>query len=71
VIREEILVGVKPGGNVREIGDRAEAIAAGIKLLGANDVLVIAGKGHESGQIVGDKTLPFDDTEVARKALAP
>jgi len=68
-IRQAILGGCKPGPDLREIGDRAEAIAAGINRLGPNDVLVIAGKGHESGQIIGDKTLPFDDAEVARKVL--
>lgn len=49
-----------------EIGDRREAIAAAIAALGPGDVLCIAGKGHEQGQIVGDKTLPFDDAAVAR-----
>ncbi len=53
-----------------EIGDRAEAIAAAIASLASGDLLVIAGKGHETGQIVGDKVLPFDDRQVARAALA-
>ncbi len=52
-----------------EIGDRGEAIARAIVGLGEGDVLVIAGKGHETGQIVGDRVLPFDDREVARAAL--
>ena len=60
---------VVPGPTVREIGDRAAAIAEGIASMGKNDVLIIAGKGHESGQIVGDITHPFDDAEVARKVL--
>ncbi|MFM9844950.1 MAG: UDP-N-acetylmuramoyl-L-alanyl-D-glutamate--2,6-diaminopimelate ligase [Dongiaceae bacterium] len=64
-IRAEILAGCK---NAREIGDRAEAIRAAVGALSAGDILVIAGKGHETYQIVGDKTLPFDDAEVARKA---
>ena len=64
-IRAAVLGGA-PGA--REIGDRAEAIAAGIAMLGAQDVLLIAGKGHETGQIVGDRVLPFDDVEVARRA---
>ena len=38
-------------------------------MLGAGDALVIAGKGHETGQIVGDRTLPFSDAEAARAAL--
>ncbi|MGE3622446.1 MAG: UDP-N-acetylmuramoyl-L-alanyl-D-glutamate--2,6-diaminopimelate ligase [Bdellovibrionales bacterium] len=69
LIRKEILAGAATGPDLREIGDRAEAIAAGIQRLQNGDVLIIAGKGHESGQIVGDKTLPFDDAEVARRVL--
>jgi UDP-N-acetylmuramoyl-L-alanyl-D-glutamate--2,6-diaminopimelate ligase len=64
-IRAEILAG---SGNAREIGDRAEAIRTAVAALSAGDILVIAGKGHETYQIVGDKTLPFDDADVARKA---
>lgn len=67
-IRKQILAGCKKG-DVQESGDRAEAIAAGIKRLGPGDALVIAGKGHESGQQVGDKILPFDDITVARNLL--
>jgi len=52
-----------------EIGDRAEAIRAGVAMLGPGDALVIAGKGHEIGQIVGDTTLPFSDAEAARAAM--
>lgn len=66
-IRAEILAGC-PGA--REIGDRAQAIEAAIRDLGAGDVLVIAGKGHETGQIVGDEVRPFDDAAVARAAVA-
>ena len=51
-----------------EIGDRAEAIAHALSGLAAGDVLVIAGKGHETGQTIGDRVLPFDDAEVARTA---
>ena len=53
-----------------EIGDRREAIGAAIAALRPGDVLVVAGKGHESGQIVGRETLPFDDVVVAREAIA-
>jgi UDP-N-acetylmuramoyl-L-alanyl-D-glutamate--2,6-diaminopimelate ligase len=53
-----------------EIGDRRGAIRAAIHELRAGDVLVVAGKGHESGQIVGDRVLPFDDALEARGALA-
>jgi UDP-N-acetylmuramoyl-L-alanyl-D-glutamate--2,6-diaminopimelate ligase len=54
----------------REVGDRAAAIDAAIRDLGAGDVLVIAGKGHETGQIVGDDVRPFDDVAVARAVVA-
>ncbi len=50
-----------------EIGDRRAAIAAGLGDLGAGDVLVVAGKGHEQGQIVGQKVFPFDDASVIRE----
>jgi UDP-N-acetylmuramoyl-L-alanyl-D-glutamate--2,6-diaminopimelate ligase len=50
-----------------EIGDRREAIATAIAELAPSDLLVIAGKGHEAGQIIGTETYPFDDTEVARE----
>lgn len=52
-----------------EIGDRASAIRHGISLLGPKDCLIIAGKGHEQGQIVGDKIIPFSDVDQARAAL--
>jgi UDP-N-acetylmuramoyl-L-alanyl-D-glutamate--2,6-diaminopimelate ligase len=52
-----------------EIGDRRQAIAAAIGGLDRGDILVIAGKGHETGQIVGGAILPFDDAAVAREAL--
>jgi UDP-N-acetylmuramoyl-L-alanyl-D-glutamate--2,6-diaminopimelate ligase len=53
-----------------EIGDRREAIHAAIDNLEPGDVLVIAGKGHESGQVIGKETLPFDDVAVATEAIA-
>jgi UDP-N-acetylmuramoyl-L-alanyl-D-glutamate--2,6-diaminopimelate ligase len=65
-IRAAILAGC-PGA--REIGDRAEAIAAGIAELREGDVLVVAGKGHEQGQIVGRDVLPFDDADTIRRIL--
>jgi len=52
-----------------EIGDRAAAIAQGIAQLGPNDGLVIAGKGHENGQIIKGEVIPFNDADVARRAL--
>jgi len=65
-IRAQILAGAR---HAREIGDRAEAILAGSRLLGAGDVLLVAGKGHETGQIVGDKVIPFSDHDVVRALL--
>ena len=67
-IRAAILSAAK---GAREIGDRAEAIRAAIAGLQAGDALLIAGKGHETGQIVGDHVLPFSDHEAVATALAP
>jgi UDP-N-acetylmuramoyl-L-alanyl-D-glutamate--2,6-diaminopimelate ligase len=67
VIRAEILAA---SPKLTEIGDRAKAIRHAVGLLGAGDVLVVAGKGHETGQIIGDRTLPFSDQDVVRAAIA-
>ena len=53
-----------------EIGDRGIAIHAAVEMLKAGDVLCVAGKGHETGQIVGDTVLPFSDHEAVAAALA-
>ncbi|NEU11849.1 UDP-N-acetylmuramoyl-L-alanyl-D-glutamate--2,6-diaminopimelate ligase [Methylobacterium sp. BTF04] len=53
-----------------EIGDRAEAIRTAVRSLAPGDVLVVAGKGHETGQIVGTSVLPFSDHDVLRAAIA-
>ena len=66
-IRQEMLAEAR---GAQEIGDRGAAIATAVAALGPGDVLVIAGKGHESGQIVGGQILPFDDREVARTAIS-
>ena len=66
-IRAAILAAAK---GARDIGDRAEAIRTAIAGLQPGDALLIAGKGHETGQIVGDRTLPFSDHEAAAAALA-
>lgn len=66
-IRAEILATAK---GAREIGDRAAAIRAAIEELEDGDALLIAGKGHETGQIVGGQVLPFSDHEAVAAALA-
>jgi UDP-N-acetylmuramoyl-L-alanyl-D-glutamate--2,6-diaminopimelate ligase len=65
-IRAEILAA---SPRLTEIGGRAEAIRHAVGLLKAGDVLVVAGKGHETGQIIGDRTLPFSDQDVVRAAI--
>jgi UDP-N-acetylmuramoyl-L-alanyl-D-glutamate--2,6-diaminopimelate ligase len=67
-IRAAILRAAK---GARDIGDRAEAIRTAIAALEPGDALLIAGKGHETGQIVGDRTLPFSDHDAVASALAP
>ena len=52
-----------------EIGDRRTAVAAGVRMLRAGDVLLVAGKGHEAGQIVGDEVIPFSDHDAVAAAL--
>jgi len=54
-----------------EIGDRAEAIRTAIAALQPGDALLIAGKGHETGQIVGERTLPFSDHDAVAAAISP
>jgi UDP-N-acetylmuramoyl-L-alanyl-D-glutamate--2,6-diaminopimelate ligase len=66
-IRRAILAAC-PGAD--EIPDRRRAIRAAVARLGAGDVLVLAGKGHERTQIVGTEARPFDDAAEARAALA-
>lgn len=58
------------GVSVMEIGDRAEAILRGVDALTAGDALLIAGKGHETGQVIGTDVYPFDDVEQASVAVA-
>ena len=66
-IRKMVMEGAP---HATEIGARREAIGAAIALAGAQDIVLIAGKGHEQGQIVGDLVLPFDDVSVAREMAA-
>jgi UDP-N-acetylmuramoyl-L-alanyl-D-glutamate--2,6-diaminopimelate ligase len=69
-ILAEIQAGVRGAAHVRTIVDRTQAIGAAIAACGEGDALLIAGKGHETYQILGARTIPFDDRQVARDALA-
>jgi len=66
-IRRAILASA---AGAQEVADRGEAIAFAIDMLQPDDLLVLAGKGHERGQIVGGVTYPFDDAQIARAAAA-
>ena len=66
LIRRAVMEGCP---NAQLIGDRAQAISEGISQLQKGDCLVVAGKGHESGQIIGTKTIPFNDADVVREIL--
>ena len=67
-IRAEVMAGAGP--EATEVGDRAEAILRGVDALQPGDALLIAGKGHETGQIIGSDVFPFDDAEQASVAVA-
>lgn len=67
-IRQEILVGCNQN-KVIEIADRFMAINQAVKMLGANDILILAGKGHEKYQIIGDKKIVFDEEQIVKNAL--
>jgi len=66
-IRSAIMAGA-PGAT--EVGGRREAIAEAIRIARDGDIVLVAGKGHETGQIIGDRVLPFDDALVARECAA-
>ncbi len=67
IVRAEIMTGAR---GATEIGDRREAIQAGVAMLGQGDVLLVAGKGHETGQYVMGEVLPFSDHAVVAEELA-
>jgi UDP-N-acetylmuramoyl-L-alanyl-D-glutamate--2,6-diaminopimelate ligase len=73
-IIDEIAAGIETAGSRAEapvaLPDRREAIGRAVAEARAGDVVVIAGKGHETYQLIGGAVLPFDDREVARAALA-
>jgi UDP-N-acetylmuramoyl-L-alanyl-D-glutamate--2,6-diaminopimelate ligase len=66
-IRADILAGAR---GATEVAGRREAIAEAIRIARAGDIILLAGKGHETGQIVGNRVLPFDDALVARECAA-
>jgi UDP-N-acetylmuramoyl-L-alanyl-D-glutamate--2,6-diaminopimelate ligase len=69
-IRKAVIAGIESaGGKGRDVGDRRKAIEYAIEKAKPDDVILVAGKGHEEGQIVGDDVLPFDDREVVKEAL--
>ena len=68
-IIDDILAGTKVENDVQVILDRGNAIHSAIQSLGEEEALLIAGKGHETSQVIGTKTLPFSDIEVALNAL--
>lgn len=68
-IAAEILAGCDRPGDMRYVPDRREAIRYALSLAGPDDVVVIAGRGHETQQTVGDERLPLDDRDVARRYL--
>ena len=70
-IRAAVMRGAREGdAQVMEVADRAEAILRGVHALGPGDALLICGKGHETGQVVGDDVFPFDDCEQASVAVS-
>jgi UDP-N-acetylmuramoyl-L-alanyl-D-glutamate--2,6-diaminopimelate ligase len=66
LIRQQILKGCP---SALEIGDRKAAIEHAIQGLGADDILIVAGKGHEKHQIIGSQKIPFDDMQVVSEYL--
>ncbi len=68
-ILDEIVQGVPSGRAVERVLDRRAAIYDAVGAADAGDVVLVAGKGHEPGQIVGDRVEPFDDRTVARAAI--
>jgi len=66
-IRSDIMAGA---AGAIEVAGRKEAIARALEMAGAGDIVLLAGKGHETGQIIGDRVLPFDDALVARECAS-
>jgi UDP-N-acetylmuramoyl-L-alanyl-D-glutamate--2,6-diaminopimelate ligase len=67
-IIRDIVAGLPPGTAYEVVPDRLEAITRALRSAGADDVVLIAGKGHEAVQIFADRTIPFDDRDVVRES---
>ncbi len=67
-IRRSIIAG--QDGEIHDIADRRDAMAHAVQAMRVGDVLVVAGKGHEQGQIYGDQTVAFDDVTELQKILS-
>ena len=65
-IRDDIKKGIQ-NTLIKEISNRKQAISEAVKNLNTGDILLVAGKGHETGQIIGDETIPFSDVDVVRE----
>ena len=68
-ILDDVMAGFRNPGAARRVVDRREAIAMALDLAGADDLVLVAGKGHEERQIVGDRTIPFNDAQTVRALL--
>ena len=68
-ILDDMAAGLEPGARYLRIADRAEAIRTAVMLSRPGDIILVAGKGHETYQVVGDVKHPFDDREEVRRAF--
>jgi UDP-N-acetylmuramoyl-L-alanyl-D-glutamate--2,6-diaminopimelate ligase len=68
-IIDSVIAGTVPGATVLRISDRRAAIEEALRLAQRGDAVVLAGKGHETTQTIGDVVIPFDDRDVARELL--
>jgi UDP-N-acetylmuramoyl-L-alanyl-D-glutamate--2,6-diaminopimelate ligase len=68
-VRQDIIAGVQDKSKIIEIPDRKKAINKAVSLLKMDDILIVAGKGHEQYQIIGKQYLPFDEKEIIRNAI--
>jgi UDP-N-acetylmuramoyl-L-alanyl-D-glutamate--2,6-diaminopimelate ligase len=68
-IISEVMAGVKPGARVLREPDRRTAIVKALDIASRNDVILIAGKGHEEYQVIGDERIHFSDREIVEEYL--